>query len=183
VSMDEELRMLDMKMKQLKLDYEQYFLGARPREPSMLRGDVQKIVVRLSNTSIKNTAERFKFNSLNGRYITMKRRWDDILRKIEAGTYERHVFKANLRDRDRAEPPPAKAKKKLAARADIFDDYMKAAQSCGQDTSKLTPEKLRAVVAKQEAAIKKKLGVGKVKFRVAVEDGKVKLKATAVRGS
>ena len=184
MSMDEELRMLDMKMKQLKLDYEQYFLGARPREPAMLRGEVQKIVLRFSNTPIQNTAERFKFNSLNSRFITRRRKWDDTLRKIEKGTYQRHVFKANLHERERGVgAPPEAGKSQAGASSSIFDDYVEAARSCGQDTSKLTPDKLRAAVAKQEAAIKKKLGVEKVKFRVAVEDGKVKLKATAVRGS
>jgi len=185
VSTDEELRTLDIKIKQLRLDYEQYFLGARPREPAMLRGEVQKMVLRFSNTPIQNTAERFKFNSLQSRFITLKRRWDDTLRKIEKGSYQRHVFKANLRERERAETPPpapAAAKSKPGTKKDIFDDYLKAARSCGQDTSKLTPKKLQAAVAKQEAAIKKKLGVEKVKFRVEVENGKVKLKATTVRG-
>jgi hypothetical protein len=185
VSTDEDLHILDVKIKQLKLDYEQYFLGNRPREPSMLRGEVQKIVLRFANTSIQNTAERFKFNSLQSRFITLKRRWDDTLRKIENGSYHRHIFKANLRERERVGAPPptsAPAKSKGGGQKDIFDDYLKAARSCGQDTSKLTPKKLQAAVAKQEAAIKKKLGVEKVKFRVEVENGKVKLKATAVRG-
>ena len=30
---DEDLRELDRKVKQLRLDYERYFLGTRPREP------------------------------------------------------------------------------------------------------------------------------------------------------
>ena len=34
---DEELRMLDHRLKQLKLDYEQYFLGSRPREPVRIK--------------------------------------------------------------------------------------------------------------------------------------------------
>ena len=185
MSVDEDLRILETKIKQLKLDYEQYFLGARPREPSMLRAEVQKIVLRFSNTPIQNTAERFKFNSLNSRFISLRRKWDDTLRKIENGTYQRHVFKAKLHERERgvAPPPAAGGKARAGGSANIFDDYVKAAKSCGQDTSKLTPDKLKAAIAKQEAAVKKKLGVEKVKFRVEVEEGRVKLKATAVRGS
>ena len=30
---EEELRELDRKVKQLRVDYERYFLGTRPREP------------------------------------------------------------------------------------------------------------------------------------------------------
>jgi hypothetical protein len=185
VPITEDLRIVEMKIKTLKREYEQYFLGARPREPSMVRAEVQKVMVRFANMSIRNTAERFKFNTLNAQFMTYKRTWDDTLRKIEAGTYKRHVFKANLHERERggAASGPAAASRNSAAGENIFDKYLKAAESCGQSTAGLTPEKLKAVISKQEAAIKKKLGVEKVKFRVEVQDGKVKLKATAVRAA
>jgi hypothetical protein len=188
----EELRIIEAKMKQLKLDYEQYFIGSRPREPAMLRGEVQKTMIRFANTPIKNTAERFKFNSVNSRFMTFKRQWDDTLRKIEAGTYTRHVFKANLHDRERIDAGQAaesanpsnrtsSAKAGTQPDGDIFASYMKAAKSCGQSVKGLTPEKLQAVIQKQANAIKQKHGVQKVRFRVEVKDGKVKLKATGVK--
>lgn len=189
--LSEELRILESKINQLKLDYEQYFLGSRPREPAMQRAEIQKAMVRLSNSAIKNTADRFKFNSLNSRFMTFKRQWDDTQRKIEAGTYKRHVFKANLRERSREEilqssggaGKPAANGNAAGGEGDIFANYLEAAKSCGQNVDALTPQKLQAAIAKQEAAIKKKLGVEKVKFRVEVEGGKVKLKATAVRAA
>lgn len=189
LKLPDQLKILDAKLKQLKLDYEHYFQGARPRPPKMSRTEIQKSFTRLSNTAIKNTADRFKFSSLNSRFMVFKRQWDEILRKIEAGTYERHVFKANLRERERGlatgEPNPApKSSKSVATGSDdIFASYVDAARSCGQNVESLTPEKLQAAIRKQESAIKQKLGVDKVKFRVSVENGKVKLKATAVRAA
>ncbi len=192
LSIQEDLKILEVKLKQVKLDYEHYFQGSRPREPSMARGEVQKEFTRLANGAIKNTAERFKFTSLQSRFMTFKRQWDETLRKIEAGTYERHVFKANLHDRVRAGGKATQSSagavstsKKSAANADddIFASYVDAARSCGQNVDSLTREKLQAAIRKQEQAIKQKLGAEKVKFRVAVEDGKVKLKATAVRAA
>ena len=87
-AIDEDLRMLEFKLAQLKRDYDQYFLGARPREPVQLRSEINKTVVELTNTAIKNTASRFKFSSICSRYQAFKRQWDETLRKIEAGTYE-----------------------------------------------------------------------------------------------
>src|SRR5574340_149258 len=84
---EEDLQVLDQKLKQLRLDYEQYFLGSRPREPVLLRGEVQKLIALYSNVSIQNTAQRFKFSSLCSRYLTQRRQWDLVLRKIEDGTY------------------------------------------------------------------------------------------------
>jgi hypothetical protein len=183
VSQEEEIKILESRMLQLKLDYEKYFLGTRPTEPAMARSEVQKIVIRFSNTRITNTALRFKFNSLNGRYQAFKRQWDNTLRQIEAGTYKRHVFKADLRDREREIAPDAKTTGGGAASdgqdVDIFDTYRDAMLATGQDTSGLTPAKLQKAIAKQEAALKKKLGCERVHFKVVVQGGKVRLKAAA----
>ena len=185
---EEELKLLEIRLNQLKLDYEKYFLGTRPTEPAMQRAEVQKMVTRWSNMRITRTALRFKFNSLNGRFQAFKRRWDDILRQIEAGTYQRHVFKANLRERERGIGNDAggQAGGRRAGgdsagqdRDDLFETYRDAMLATGQNASGLTREKLQAAVARQEADLKKKLGCDRVAFKVVVQDGKVKLKAAA----
>ena len=101
-NIDDDLQLLDVKLKQLRLDFEQYFLGSRPREPSLLRGEVQKMVAYYANVPIQNTALRFRFNNLRARFFIFRRHWDETLRKIENGTYERHLFKAELHERERA---------------------------------------------------------------------------------
>lgn len=107
LTQDEELKLVEIKLTQLKLDYEKYFLGTRPTEPVQLRSEVQKSMIKFANTRLTNSALRFKFNSLNGRYQAFKRQWDTVLRQIEAGTYKRHVFKANLHERERGIVPEA----------------------------------------------------------------------------
>ena len=64
---EEMIEILERKLGILKREYEQYFLGTRPREPVLTRGEVQKLVVLLSNTHIGNTAQRFKFSSICSR--------------------------------------------------------------------------------------------------------------------
>jgi hypothetical protein len=182
VTIDEELQQLEIKVKQLKLDYEQYFLGTRPREPGQLRAEVQKTILRHSNQPILNTAARFRFNSINSRFQAFKRQWNVTTRQIEAGTYKRHVFKANLHDRERDQSSANQAKAGRPAIEQgtaLFEAYRDAALACGQNVKGLTPDKLKSVVAKQEATLRKKLGCDKVDFRVVVEGGKVKLKASA----
>jgi hypothetical protein len=185
---EEELKLLEIKLNQLKLEYEKYFLGNRPMEPAQLRSEVQKLVIKWSNTRITNTAQRFKFNSLNGRFQAFKRQWDLTLRQIEAGTYKRHVFKADLRDRERAitgangaasSVTPADSGVTRQGNEDLFETYRDAMMATGQNTSGLTPERLQRALAKQEAAIKQRYGCERVDFKVVVSDGKVKLKAAA----
>ena len=183
MALEEDLQILDAKVKQLKLEYEQYFMGQRPREPTILRADVQKQIARYSNEPIKNTALRFKFSSLFSRFMVFKRQWDNNLRKIEAGTYERHVFKADLHENARTTSPTrtASGPRPQSGRG-LFESYMDAAKSCGQNVASLTPQKLQAVISKQETAIRKKYGCERVNFRVVVKDGRVKLKASPVTG-
>jgi hypothetical protein len=181
--LEEDFKVLETKLLQLKLDYDQYFLGTRPREPVMLRGEVQKLIAMYSNQAIQNTAMRFKFGSICSRYQAFKRQWTEVLRQIEAGTYSRHRFKADLHQRERhteSEPTSAKAAAAKAAPAGdpLFRAYVEACKSCGQDVKNLTPAKLEGILAKQREQLRSRLGDGEVKFRVAIEDGKVKLKAS-----
>jgi hypothetical protein len=177
-SLEELLQILDHKLNQLRRDYDQYFLGARPREPVLLRGEVQKHVVVLTNQPIQNTALRFKFSSICSRYQAFRRQWDENLRKIEDGTYERHHFKARIHGHDRAEPStPAPAPKPAAD--DLFESYKDARLACGQNVKGLTRDKLEGVLERQRAQLRKKYGEdARFSFRVAVEQGKVRLKAT-----
>ena len=178
---EEELQALERKLSQLKLDYEHYFLGRQPREPMNLRADVQKQFARLAGEPIRNTALRFRFNSLNGRFQALKRQWEVTLREIEAGTYKRHVFKANLRQAAASAPAPSDAPAPTADVDTLFEAYREAARSCGQSVENLTPAKLGAAIAKQEAQLKDRLGCERVDFRVVVSDGRVKLKASPHR--
>lgn len=189
-SIGDDLVVLDNKIKQLKFEYEQYFMGGRPREPVMLRGDVQKLVARYANVGIPNTALRFKFNNLCARYYALRRHWDSVLKQIEEGTYKPHLFKAKLHERERGvqgeAPAPAAASARAAGETteggtDLFEAYCKARRSCGDDPSGLSREKLDQLVARQRAEIQKRYGCQEVRFRVVVEAGKAKLKATPIK--
>jgi hypothetical protein len=183
VPIEEDFKVLETKLLQLKLDYDQYFLGSRPREPVMLRGEVQKLIAMYSNQAIQNTALRFKFGSICSRYQAYKRQWNEVLRQIEAGTYSRHRFKAELHERERrgegklAEAPPDSGKAGDA----LFQAYVEACRSCGQDVKGLTPAKLEGILAKQREQLRSRFGDATVSFRVAIEGGKAKLKASRAK--
>lgn len=202
VALDDEIGMIESKLNTLRLDYDQYFIGNRPREPVMARAEVQKLFTFYSQMPIQNTALRFKFNSLTSRFFALKRQWDETLRKIEEGTYKRHLFKADLHERERRErdrkrahetatAAPAAPEAATAAPAagtatatepDLFESYRDAMKSTGQDVSSLTRERLAKAIAKQETALRAQLGCDSVRFRVVVEEGKARLKATPVGG-
>jgi hypothetical protein len=180
---ESDLQLLEVKIKQARNEYEQYFLGTRPREPHLLRAEVQKMITYYTNVSIPNTAQRFRFNSLQARFFSLRRHWDNTLRKMEDGTYRRHVFKANIR-RATAEPAKAPAAELKATRPeapDIFADYRAAREKCGQSVERMDRAHIDAQIAKQREAIQARTGCRDVLFRVVVEDGRAKLKASPVK--
>ena len=180
---EEDLNLLDARLKQLRIEYEQYFLGSRKREPQLVRGDVQKIVSYYANVPIRNTGHRFRFNNLRARFFILRRHWDETLRKVEEGRYDRHRFQADLHERERAAggkaaapgapPPPDEL-------GQLFEAWLTARAATGQPTAGLSRERLAAQLEQQSAAIRERFGSAEVRFRVVVEDGRAKLKATAV---
>jgi hypothetical protein len=186
-TIDEELRLLEYKLAQLKRDYDQYFLGNRPREPVQLRSEVNKAVIELTNTAIKNTGSRFKFSSICSRFQAFRRQWDEILRKIEAGTYERHRFKAKLHEQqaegsgDAAQPAEHAAPRPAD---DLYQTYIDARVKCGEHVKGLSREKLDGIIAKQRTQLTEKFGKdAQFRFRVEIEGGKARLKATRVKAA
>ena len=177
-SVEEDLKVLGAKLNQLKREYDQYFLGTRPREPVLLAGEVRKIIAMLTNGTFQNTALKFKFSSICSRYQAFKRRWDETLRQIEAGTYERHRFKARIHGLGDAQPG-IKAPAPKPPPDDLFESYKDARLACGQNVEGLTRDKLEGVLKRQRAQLRKQYGDdADFSFRVAVERGKVRLKAT-----
>jgi hypothetical protein len=181
---DSDLQLFEAKLKVLKFAYQQYFMGNRPREPQIERGEVQKIVAYWSNMPIRNTAQRFKFNTLCARFFSFRRKWDETCRQIDAGTYAPHVFKAEMHEQQRrpgAAPDGAAAGGDARSRSeDLYEAFVEARKACGESADGLSREKLGQVLRRQETAIKEKYGCAAVRFRVVVENGKPKLKAQPV---
>ena len=176
---DEELEILSSKLNQLKLAYDQYFLGSRPREPVLLRDEVRKLTIVYANQPSQNTATRFKFNSIVSRYQAFKRQWTDTLRRIDDGSYARHQFKANLHQRPAAPLDPVT--RAPQDRKDVYAAFVEARQACGQDVKNLTRAKLDEILDRQERDLRERYGDGQVRFKVVVENGTAKLSAS--RGS
>jgi len=181
---ESDLQLFEAKLKVLKFAYQQYFMGHRPREPQVERSEVQKIVAYWSNLPIRNTAQRFKFNTLCARYFSFRRKWDETCRQIDAGTYAPHIFKAELHEKQREEGPAgggAPAASEAESRGDdLYEAFVEARRACGESADGLSREKLGQVLRRQETAIKEKYGCAAVRFRVVVENGKPKLKAQPV---
>ncbi len=85
---------LETRLERLRSLYEQYFLGIEKIEPTVARKDVDRRIWMLRREQIRNTARRFKLQTIIQRYNTFQQYWQRICREIENGTYKRHLLRA-----------------------------------------------------------------------------------------
>src|SRR5437016_12626552 len=90
-TIDEELGQLERDIRQLKIEYDQYFGGGRKRPPTEIEWRIDIIVKRYAERGGElKFAQRFRFNNLSQTYAKYK----DIFRKRtaqkEEGKIQRH---------------------------------------------------------------------------------------------
>ncbi|HTM27027.1 MAG TPA: hypothetical protein VL225_17640 [Vicinamibacterales bacterium] len=98
-----DLQALAAGLKQLEVEYNQFFAGRLPRPPWETRHRVAALVKKWDRGYIQAAADRFQFDTLQRRYQTFIDLWDRGLRAREEG-----------RPGPFAQPPPKEIKKEKA---------------------------------------------------------------------
>jgi hypothetical protein len=97
---------LEERVDRLRALYEQYFMGFEKIEPGVVRKDVDRRFAALRKMQIRNTAQRFRLQTVTQKYNTYAMYWQRICRQIEEGTYKRHVQRAKQRFADEGAARP-----------------------------------------------------------------------------
>src|SRR5262245_49243243 len=92
-----DLDLLEQKLEQLRLEYEQYFINVAPRIPEKLHKTVRSLDNQLINAPFKSAADKFRLASLHQRLSTYETYWERVLKQREQGTYSKDLFKAKIR--------------------------------------------------------------------------------------
>jgi hypothetical protein len=195
---------LEAKMILLKNRYEQFFLGIDRKPPSNDRDSLHKELEMLRQISTKNTALKFKLNSLFNRFLSYERLWMRTETDIEEGRYRRDLvrlrrhrnaglpsaedvdmsdFEAEARPSPR--PPPPNPNPALAAGLnddrlrEIFESYVQAKKECNEPTEGLTFDHVAKRIRDQVPELVKQANGRRIDFKVAIKDGKAVLRAVA----
>jgi hypothetical protein len=190
----EQIKLLEGKLAELKVEYDKYFAGVEKIEPVKLKEEVKRIVRRLSTLYINNTAIRFRKDNVIAHFNSYNQYWNRILRQIEDGTYVRDVFKADYRDRVKMgaglNGPSTTQREKAPARETaqpagaeprefegLFQNLITTKKKLGESTENIKYDVLSSNLKKQSDAIKRKFKVSQVDFAVEEKDGKAIIKA------
>lgn len=195
---DQEMAKLEAEIKRLEAEYNMFFAGRLPRLPWETRARVEALVKRYDRMNINNTAQRFRFNTLQSKFQTFVDLWERHLRAKEEGRPVPGRRSAS------AVTPAAAAPQKSTPAADVAQGPRVVAVTTFKDPTAET-ERMHALYDQLSAARKEagekpvpfeafkqvvraqvnklSTGAGEVAFRVAVQDGKVTLTAKALKGS
>ncbi len=180
----EELDELEEGVTNLQVLYEKYFLGIDRKPPEQERKRVSAKMRELKEKMIRNTALKFRINTMFAKLLSFERMWDRTLREIEDGTYKRDVFKAKLHMKERtaekksapSAPPPAAEISDDKLRR-LYDTYLVARQRCGEPTDGISYESVASRIRAQVPQLMEKHKARNIEFKVVIKAGKAILKA------
>jgi hypothetical protein len=192
---DREMRQLEAEIKKLEAEYNMFFAGRLPRLPWETRKRIEALVKRYDRSPMQNTAERFRFGSLQARFQSFLDLWEKHLKAKEEGR------PIPGRNRSGGGGPPArtapttseeKKEREKAVHETSFRDptqepdrlqelYREHAEARAKTGEAQIPYERFAEVVRAQVS---KLGGGAtdVKFRVETKEGKVTLTAKTDTG-
>ena len=197
-TIEEELSQLEKDIRQLKIEYDQYFGGGRKRPPTEIEWRIDMMVKRYAERGGElKFAQRFRFNNLSQTYAKYK----DIFRKKvaqkEEGKVQRH-FGAAAKEIEAGRAKKEAEEHRVAAAAgqsgafrmtcsepereaekvdQLYQAFVQAKQSAGEATGKLSRSSFNDFVLKKTKELQKQKNCRDVEYVVEVVEGQVKLKA------
>jgi hypothetical protein len=193
---ERDMQMLEAEIKRLEAEYNMFFAGRLPRLPWETRKQVEALVKRYDRLPSQNTADRFRFSTLQARFVKFCELWEKQLKAKEEG----RALGGRPQRSVAAVPPPAPAARTAEPRGEreglvhesklrdpaqdpdrLKELYQRLAEARSKAGESPIPFDRFAQVVRAQVA--KHGGDGKeVNFRVSVKEGKVTLSATKAEG-
>jgi hypothetical protein len=194
-TIDEDLGQLEKDIRQLKIEYEQYFGGGKTRPPTDIEWRIDSLIKRHSDRGAEmNYSQRFRYGNLAQMYSKFREIFRKRLRLKEEGTVPRHFGAAareieaeRARKRAAAEKSeavrfpfvvswedPDREKKKVEQ---LFAALRDAKVQAGEDADPLTMDDFQKFVRQKTDQLKKQQDAHEVEYVVTVEGKHARLKA------
>jgi len=205
VAINDDLNDIERGIRQIQVEWEKFFGGLERKPPNDLKTRLERLIRSYAGTEIRNATDRFRYQTLTARYNTFNELWNKRLRAKEEGRalgfHGRFEKLHEQRMADQA-PPPEDALPELelprvpaprtgeirvespeldreAMRA-LYDRFLDARQRVGE-AGAVKFDSFQKLIAQQATRIITEKGAQAVDFRLETKDGKVSLKARAIK--
>lgn len=170
----EDITLFEKRLNELVIKYEHYFLGLEKRPPLKLLEEVESLSRRYTAANLANTMLTFRYNSIKARLASYKQHWQKTLHLMEEGKYSRDRFKMQIHENAGHQQPESAEPE--GTPGDVYQQFLDARRECGLAVEGITREMVAGLVEQHKAAALAKYNCKEVELRIAVEDGKPKLK-------
>jgi len=193
---EEDMNQLEKDIRQLKIEYEQYFGGGKKRPPADLEWRIDIMMKRYSDRGAEmNYAQRFRYSNLAQMYTKYREIFRKRMKQKEEGSVQRH-FGAAAREiesaRKKKQAPESKSDapqlfavtiscndpdKETKKVEDLYVAFRRSKEKAGEDTGRFTLEAFQQFVRKKTGDLQKQQSAHEVEFVVTVEGKHARLKA------
>jgi hypothetical protein len=199
-TIDEELGQIEHDIRALKIEYEQFFGGGRPRPPADTQWRVENMI-RRNNEKLADLsfAQRFRFNNMQATYAKYQEMWRKKLMQKETGATQHHYgAAAKAIAAERARQAAEKAKLAVGGASDaaggvfvlsfsnpqkerskiqtLYDKLIETRAKTGESVGAPTLNDFERFVEQKTKDLQDK-GGREIEYSVSIEGGRVKLKA------
>jgi hypothetical protein len=185
---DEDLSRLERDIRQLKIEFEQYFGGGKKRPPSDIEWRIEQVIKRYGDRAAEmNYGQRFRYGNLTQTYSKYREIFHKRMQKREEGTVQRHfgaAARAIQAERSRsgtASPSPVAVtcsdlERESGKVDELYRAFREALNTSGESVERLSREKFQKFLLQKSEQIRKQRGE-QIEFLVSIENGKARLKA------
>ena len=197
-TIDEDLNQLERDVRQLKIEYEQYFGGGKKRPPTEIEWRIDTMLKRHGDRGADmNYSQRFRYTNLAQTYAKYREIFRKRMKQKEEAISQRH-FGAAAREIEmaRATKQPAETGSRSEERfpftiscvepekekpkvEQLYAAFRQAKEKAGENTGKLTIEAFQRFLRQKTEQIKKQESASEVEYIVTVEGNQARLKARA----
>lgn len=163
---------LDKELDDLRHQYELFFSGGRKSEPGRERAACETSLRKTGQRTFVNTQDQFRFNSIQARYYSLANHWIRTVRDMEEGRLARDSKGRLSRPAPSPGIPIDPAHLEEAARR-----LVEARAECGLPAGDDGLASLKEALLSRARDIAARSDGKQVEFRIAVEDGKPKIRA------
>lgn len=198
-SIDDELGQIERDIRTLKIEYEQYFGGGRPRPPADTQWRVDSLMRRYNERMAElSVGQRFRFNNIQQTYAKYQDMWRKKIVQKETGAVQHHygaAAKAIEAERARKAAADAASAAETAAKKggafalsvsdpdheqekvnSLYQHLIDARSQTGESSGAPSLKDFERFVRQKTKELRDKGGRA-VEYSVSIEGGRVKLKA------
>jgi hypothetical protein len=187
---ERELQLLERAIQRANAEYDAFLFGAATKPPLETKKTVDEMIRRLSAAEPDSAADRYRFNTLQGRYVACCERWERLQSEKESGRRP-GVHSAFVRESRQSAVPPASPPRRDAPNAagpasvslgkasaqeqDLFQRYLAAKKARGEDMAGYDLPRFVEGLNRERAKLKERFGDVAMEFDVTDRDGRVRL--------